>query len=473
MERRLIWGPTYREMLHPEEIAPETRIRALAARDSDPLDAVNLYNITWKRPDGEPYYVVIPRELTGVDANIVAIYGRDFPTGSHKVGATYSVSMEAQLAADARPGENTLVFPSTGNYGIGGAWVGPRMGYDTLVVLPELMSRERFEKIAAYGARYVKTSGCESSVKEIYDKCGELRQDPRVRVLNQFETMGNYRFHYFVTGNTIAELMNLLEARGIGNGKCAAFVSAMGSGGTIAAGDRLKQVFPESRIVGLEPVQCPTLYCNGYGDHDIQGIGDKHVTWIHNVRNMDAVMCVDDMECKLMLQVLSGPVGMEYLAGQAGPSGGGAGLDEGVVRDLSTMFGISGVCNLIGAIKTAKYYGLSPSDTVVTVLTDGIDRYYSVMDQITQRFGPLTRESARQRHQTILLGAKTDYIQEGTALNRHRWFNLKYYTWVEQQGKTVDELNAQRSQSWWKDQQAKVDEVDRELREARDRDGNV
>jgi len=477
--KELVWGPTYEEMLHPDRVDPGVREKALQTAASDPLAPVNLFNITWRNRaveaetvDGrqgvrEPFYVVIPKEITGVDANIVALYGRDFPTGSHKVGATYSVSMEAQLAGEARPGENTLVFPSTGNYGIGGAWVGPRMGYDTLVILPELMSRERFELIADFGARYVKTPGGESSVREIYQKCWELREDPRIRVLNQFEAMANYRFHYCCTGNTVAEMMGLLKARGIGNGRCAAFVSAMGSAGTIAAGDRLKQVFPETRIVGLEPIQCPTLYCNGYGDHDIQGIGDKHVTWIHNVLNMNALMCVDDMECELMLQVLSDPVGVEYLAGETGA--GGAGVDEAMVRDLSTMFGISGVCNLIGAIKTARYYRLGPDETVVTVLTDGIDRYYSVMGQLTRQFGPLTSDVARERHRSILLGANLDYIQEGTALNRDRWFNLKYYTWVEQQGKTVAELDAQRSQSWWKDQQDLVAEIDGGLAGARER----
>jgi cysteine synthase len=238
--------------------------------DENPLDAVNLYNIIWRR-DGSPYHIVLPKALTGVDANIVAIYSREFPTGSHKVGATYSVTMETQLCGESVPGENTLVFPSTGNYGIGGAWVGPRMGYDTLVVLPELMSKERFEKIASYGARFVKTPGCESSVKEIFDKCKELRQDPKVRVLNQFETMANYRFHYYVTGNTVAELMSSLKDKGVGDGSCSAFVSAMGSGGTIAAGDRLKQVFPGCLTIGLSRSSA-YLVQQRYGDHDIQAL---------------------------------------------------------------------------------------------------------------------------------------------------------------------------------------------------------
>ena len=460
MSEDLVWGPTFEEMLHPEKIRPDIRREALVARESDPLSRTNLFNITWKQDRGAPSHLVLPGELTGVDANIIVLYARDFPTGSHKVGATYSVTMEHQLRGEITPGVDTLVFPSTGNYGIGGAWVGPRMGYDTVVVLPELMSKERFEKIAAYGARFIKTPGCESSVKEIFDKCKELSRSPTNKILNQFQEMSNYRFHYYVTGNTIAELVSDLAKRGIGNGKVAAFVSAMGSAGTIAAGDRLKQVFPDELTVGLEPIQCPTLYCNGYGDHDIQGIGDKHVTWIHNVLNMDCLMCIDDMECKLGLQLLTDPVGMDYLVQHAG-------IDPAVVETMSTIFGISGVCNLLGAIKTAKYYGLRRGDNVVTILTDTIARYRSVMADLDRRFGRLNTIASAQRYYSIFQNVKLDYVQEATRNNRDRWFNLKYYTWVEQQGKTVEELNAQRDPEWWLAEQAKVEETDRMLREAR------
>lgn len=457
---QLIWGPTYEEMLHPERIAPQVRERAFKAREAAPLDPVNLYNITWRKPDGTPCYFVLPKELTGVDANIVVLYGRDFPTGSHKVGATYAVTMENQLAGNIEPGRDTLVYPSTGNYGIGGVWVAGRMGYDAVVILPENMSRERFALIESYGGRYIKTPGCESSVREIYEKCKELAQQPHIRVLNQFEVMANYRFHYYVTGNTIAELVQALKFRGLGDGRCAAFVSGMGSAGTIAAGDQLKEVFPETKIVGLEPIQCPTLYCNGYGDHDIQGIGDKHVTWIHNVLNMDALVCIDDMEAKLGLQLLTDPAGMEYLTSRAG-------IREEAVREMATIFGISGVANVLGAIKVAKYWRLPGSANVVTVLTDSIDRYRSVMADLNRRFGPFDREQAAARFYGIFRGVKLDYIQEGTRLNRERWFNLKYYTWVEQQGKTVEELDAQRSPSWWAEERAKVAAIDAQLRRVR------
>ena len=376
----MITGPTFEEMLHPHKIAAATRAKALAARSADPLDPINLFNITWRDASDKIYHVVLPKSLTGVDAEIVVIYGKEFPSGSHKVGAAYSVLLELELFGEVDPKVHTLVWPSTGNYGIGGAWVGGRMGCQSIVVLPEGMSRERFERIQSYGATINKTTGSESNVKEIYDETHRLTaSDPNIRILNQFEVMGNYRFHYHVTGNTIVELAADLQARGIGNGKVAAYVSAMGSAGTIAAGDRLKQVWPDHKIVGLEPIQCPTLYNNGYGTHDIQGIGDKHVTWIYNVLNMDALMCIDDMECKKGLQVFAESGARETLVERYG-------VEPELVEQLGGLFGISGICNILGAIKTAKYYNLGAGETVVTVATDALDRYHSVMGAMAQQF---------------------------------------------------------------------------------------
>jgi cysteine synthase len=451
----VILGPTFEEMLHPDKIAPETRRRALEMMTRDPLDPINLFNITWRDGDNKIHYFVMPKQLTGVDANIVVLYGKDFPTGSHKVGAAYSVLVEKELFGEVDPSTHTLVWPSTGNYGIGGAWVGCRMGFDAIVVLPRGMSAERFKQIESYGARIIKTPGSESNVKEIYDETHRLRQDPKVRILNQFEVMGNYRFHYHVTGNTVVELAKELARQGIGDGRVSAFCSAMGSAGTIAAGDRLKQVWPDHRIVGLEPIQCPTLYINGYGSHDIQGIGDKHVTWIHDVMNMDAIMCLDDIECKKGLQLLTEEAGWETLTKRFG-------VPETCVQTMSEIFGISGVCNVLGAIKTAKFYGMGKKDTIVTICTDNIDRYHSVMADMTRTFGRMDGAEATARAH-VFLDQKTDWIHEGTIEMRRQWHNLKYYTWVEQQGKSVEELNAQLNADWWQAEQAKVDEIDRKL----------
>ena len=460
-KKTLITGPTFEEMLHPWTIDPATRALALEKKQSDPLDPINLYNITWRDANNQIYHEVLPHELTGVDAEIVVLYAKDFPTGSHKVGAAYSVLLEKELSGEVDPSVHTLVWPSTGNYGIGGAWVGCRMGFDAIVILPEEMSKERFEQIRSYGARIIATPGSESNVKEIYDKTWELRRaDPNVRVLNQFEVMGNYRFHYYVTGNTIVELAEELAQRGVGRGRVDAFVSAMGSAGTIAAGDRLKQVWPDHRIIGLEPIQCPTLYSNGYGAHQIQGIGDKHVTWIHNVLNMDAIMCIDDMDSVRGLQMLVEEPGKKVLAEEYG-------IPQEKVQKLSEIFGISGVCNVIGAIKTAKYYGYGKGDVIVTILTDAIDRYYSVMEWLTEKEGPMDETEAKLRVESIFHRATTDWVREGTVHARQCWHNLKYYTWVEQQGKTVEELNAQRDPAWWLAEQAKVAEIDRMLQELR------
>ncbi|MGA2819964.1 MAG: pyridoxal-phosphate dependent enzyme [Anaerolineales bacterium] len=457
---QLVIGPTFEEMLHPDRIEATRRQRALGMLKKDPLDPINLYNITWRDGRNRIMFEIIPPELTGVEAPIVVLYGRDFPTGSHKVGAAYSCLVEKEIFAEVDPAVNTLVWPSTGNYGIGGAWVGCRMKFDSVVVLPEMMSKERFDQIASYGARVIKTPGSESNVKEIYDKTWELRKDPKVRVLNQFEEMGNYRFHYHVTGNTIVELAEELQKQGIGKGKIAAFVSAMGSAGTIAAGDRLKQVWPDHKIVGLEPVQCSTLYNNGYGSHDIQGIGDKHVTWIHHVGNLDAIMCIDDIECKKGLQLLTEEAGWKILADRLS-------IPTAKIKKLSTIFGISGVCNLLGSIKTAKHFGLGSSDVIVTICTDTIERYRSVMADLTRTYGRMNGAEAQARTESIFLGQKTDWIKDGTPGMRRQWHNLKYYTWVEQQGKTVEELNAQWSEEWWARHQQRVGEIDKRIRELR------
>lgn len=454
---KMIFGPTFAEMQDPTKIPSDIRNKALAAKQTDPLNPINLYNITWKNAQNRVNYVVLPKELTGIEANIIVLYGKEFPTGSHKVGPTYSIAMEKQLAGEIEPGRDTLVWPSTGNFGIGGAWVGPRLGYDSLVLLPEMMSQERFDKITSYGAKYIKTVGCESNVKEIYDKTKELSAaDVKNKILNQFQEFGNYRFHYAVTGNSIAEAVKELAERGHGNGRVAAFVSAMGSSGTIAAGDRIKQVFSEAKTIGLEPIQCSTMYNNGYGGHDIQGIGDKHVTWVHNVLNMDAIICIDDIECKKGLQLLTEEIGMKVLEERYG-------VAREILEPLSQIFGISGICNVLGAIKTAKYYEFGKRENIVTVATDSLDRYPSVLQELTKKYGQMDEVEAAVRTVSIFHNAKLDWIKEATMDVKKSWLNLKYYTWVEQQGKTVDELNAQRDPEFWLAHQEKISDIDKQI----------
>lgn len=462
MNSQFYYGPTYSEMLHPETIRSDIRQKALRLNKDDPLDPINLFNITWRGPDGQIYAQVLPKELTGVDTPIVVMYAKDFPTGSHKVGATYSILFEKQLTGEVNPSIHTLVWPSTGNYGIGGAWVGCRMKFDCVVILPEEMSQERFDIVTRYGARLIKTPGCESNVKEIFDKSKELKQnDPdRVRILNQFCEFGNYRFHYHVTGNAAAELAGDLHKQGVGSGRVSAFVSSMGSSGTIGAGDRLKHIWPDHKIVGLEPIQCPTLYSNGYGGHNIQGIGDKHVTWIHNVMNMDMLACIDDRECEEGLQLLTEEAGWKTLISRYG-------IPEETVLKMSKIFGLSGICNVLGAIRTAKYYEMNKDDLIVTVCTDAIDRYHTEMTKLNLREGVMDEARAYMRAEAVFRRQKLDHMMEGTTAIRKQWHHLKYYTWVEQQGKTVAELNASQHQDFWMQEAEKAAEMDAALRTAR------
>jgi cysteine synthase len=443
-----LFGPTFTEMKDPSRIPPEVRRKAREAR-ARPLDPLNLWNLSWKA-DGDVPYTVLPEALTGVWAPIVVLSGRKFPTGSHKVGPAYSILVEKQVEGACAPGQHTLVFPSTGNFGIGGAWVGPRMGYRSLVVLPEDMSAERFEKIREYGAEVVATPGSESNVKEIYDKVKELRENPVNRPLNQFEEFANYRFHFHCTASAADEVLGKL---GLG---CGAFVSALGSAGTIGAGEALKRGHPGCATVAVEPVQCPTLYNVGFGAHRIEGIGDKHVTWIHNVWATDLLVCVDDQECLEGLQLLQH--GTEVLAGE--------GVDPALAGRLIDFFGISGVCNVLAAIKTARYYGLGPKEAVVTVATDGFDRYPSVLRRLSDEQGPMNRDTARRRL-SIFRGQKSDWILEATREVRRRWHNQKYFTWVEQQGKSVADLQAQEDPAFWISHQERAFVIDRRILERR------
>ena len=452
MKTNFVYGPTFAEMRDPSRIKNDVRKQALELKRKDPLHSLNLFNITWKQDDLSIPHVVLPHELTGVDANIVVMIARHFPTGAHKVGPAYSCLIEKQIAGELLPGRDRLVFPSTGNYGIGGAWVGPRMNYESLVVLPAEMSAERFQKIEGYGAQVVKTPGSESNVKEIYDKVNELKRDAKNKILNQFAEFGNYRFHYDVTGHAAMEVV-----KGIGDDKVAAFVSAMGSAGTIAAGDFLKQKFSGCKIVGLEPVQCPTLYNAGFGAHAIEGIGDKHVTWIHNVLNMDWLICIDDWQCLKGLQLLQ--EGTDVLIEE--------GVPEKIAKGFVDTFGVSSVCNILGAIKTAKLLRLHKGQNVVTVATDGFDRYPSVIERLSQTIGKMTEGEAHRRMDIFRKVDISDWVQEGPPYHRERWHNQKYYTWVEQQGKSVDELRALANPEFWLKEQAKTADIDKKLAKAR------
>ena len=374
--------PTFAQMRHPETApdAVKARLKTVGLWDVDPA---NLFRITWKNDPqsglfGNPNYVEIPSVITGVKARIIGLVGKYFPTGAHKVGAAFACLVPRLVSGEFDPDHHKAVWPSTGNYCRGGAFDSAVLGCTAIAILPENMSQERFTWLAQIGSEVIATPGCESNVKEIYDKCWELKQDPRHMIFNQFEEFGNPVWHYNVTGPALEDVFNLVKTPGA---RLAGYVSATGSAGTIAAGDYLKSVHPGSKTVATEALQCPTLLMNGFGDHRIEGIGDKHVPWVHNVRNTDAVAAVDDEDCMRILRLFNEPAGQAYLAGM--------GVDQATIAKLG-LLGISGICNLLAAIKAAKYWELNENDILVTIFTDSVEMYRSRLAEQTEAHGAFT-----------------------------------------------------------------------------------
>ncbi len=456
VRERHIVIPTYAQMKNPELI-PATVKEQLSKIGLWDVNPRNLFRITWHNqptPQGGSYgpvnYMELPKSLTGVDARIIVLIGKWFPTGAHKVGAAFSCLVPRLVTGQFDPTTQKAVWPSTGNYCRGGAYDSALLGCDSIAILPEGMSRERFEWLAKIAGEVIATPGTESNVKEIFDKCWELRKSGQdLMIFNQFEEFGNYLWHYEVTGHAMEEVLKQVMGpqdayRGM--------ASATGSAGTIASGDYMKQVFPESKIVASEALQCPTLLENGFGSHRIEGIGDKHVPWIHNVKNTDMVVAIDDAAVVNLARLFNEPAGREYLTSQ--------GVAEDVVCRLDLM-GFSGISNVLSAIKFSKYYELGENDIVLTVLTDSMELYGSRLREMRQESGEYTPRDAAAHFARYLQGQSTDNLLELTYVDRRRVHNLKYFTWVEQQGKTYDEINAQWYQrDYWAGVPNQVEEID-------------
>jgi cysteine synthase len=434
--------PTFRQLRDPGLIpdAVKQKLKGVGLWDVNP---VNLFRITWKNDlktglYGKVNFVEIPPAITGVNARIIGLTGKYFPTGAHKVGAAFGCLVPRLVSGQFDPEIHKAVWPSTGNYCRGGAFDCALLHCAAIAILPEEMSRERFEWLKEIGAQVIATPGCESNVKEIYDKCWELRKDPANIIFNQFDEFGNSIFHYNVTGPAIEEVF-----AGLGDARLrpAAFISATGSAGTIAAGDFLKKKHPGLRIVATEALQCPTLLMNGFGGHRIEGIGDKHVPWVHNVRNTDAVAAIDDEDCMRVLRLFNEPAGREYLAT--------LGADTGSLESLS-LLGISSICNLLAAIKTAKHFDLDERDAIFTVFTDSTDLYKSRLDQLRKERGTYRLVDAAKDHAGPVAHQGIENFKELTYPDRKAIHNLKYYTWVEQQGKTAEELRQQWDPEYWR-----------------------
>jgi cysteine synthase len=449
--------PTIEEQVHPDRISAKVtdRLRRIGLWDVDPL---NLFRVTWKNAPtasgglfGPVNFLELPPALTGVDAHILALAGKWFPTGSHKVGATFGCLVPRLVTGQFDPTSHKAVWPSTGNFCRGGAYNATLLGCESIAILPEGMSRERFAWLATVAGEVIKTPGCESNIKEIFDECWRLRRTrDDVVVFNQFEEYGNYLWHYHVTGEAVAEV---LAARPSDAGRLAAFVSQSGSAGTLAAGDYLKERFPQCRVVAGEALQCPTLLLSGYGDHRIEGIGDKHVPWIHNVRSTDIVAAIDDAACLALVRLFNEPVGTRYLLAQGVP---------GAVVERLPLLGISGIGNLLSAVKTAKYLELTSRDVVVTVLTDSMELYGTRLEEMRATHGPYGEAQAAADYHRYLLGESTANLLELTHPDRKRVHNLKYFTWIEQQLKDLAELKAQWDQypEFWARIQGQAAEID-------------
>jgi cysteine synthase len=433
--------PTFGQMRNPQAIpaAIQERLKKAGLWELNP---VNLFRITWKNEPkengglfGSPNYIELPPALTGVAARIICMVGKYFPTGCHKVGASFGCLTPRLVTGQFDASAQKAVWPSTGNYCRGGAFNSKLLAVDSVAILPKGMSRERFEWLQTVATEIIATPGTESNVKEIFDKVHELKATRNdVMIFNQFDEMGNYLWHYSVTGPAIAEVIDSMARDSAGlnfTGVCL----TSGSAGTLASGDFLKQQYPQSRLAVGEALQCPTILANGFGAHRIEGIGDKHIPWVHNVKNTDMVIDIDDNDCMALLRLFNEEAGKEYLASKAA-------LSREQVDALSLM-GISGIANMLCCIKFAKYYGLGDHDVVATVLTDSLDMYRSRLDELREEEGPYTREKAAADCAASLHGESTDNMRELTMDDRKRVHNLKYYTWVEQQGKTSEELNGQ------------------------------
>lgn len=452
MNGKIPFGPTYNEMLHPETIEREIREQALNALKENELDPINLFNITWKNEKNEVNYLVFPKELTGIDANIIVMLGKYFPSGSHKVGPAYSTLIEGCVDGDITPGEHTILGPSTGNFGIGVSYICNLMGYDAKVIMPDNMSKERYERIRKYGAELVLTPGSESDVILTLEKTYELKKDPKNRALAQFELLPNYRFHRHVTGNSAIEAV-----KGIGNGRIACFTSAPGSAGTIAAGDQIKAAFPEAKLAALEPYECSTLATGGRGQHRIEGIGDKMCTLIHNVLTTDFIVSIYDDQTVQGLKVIHD--GTEILVKM--------GVPRETAEYMKNLLGPSGICNIIGAIKMAKYLRLGPDDNVVTIATDSFDRYNSVIEDLDRRYLEVEDFVLERWAKDIFLNADEKLIYDvRRKAEKERLFAQKEKDWLSF-GYSKEYLDSMKDMAFWDSEYEKINYYDEKIKEMR------
>lgn len=448
--------PTFAQMKDPS-LVPDKIKEELGGLGLWDITPRNLFRITWKNEpvdsgggfDGVNY-LELPPSLTGVDARIIALVGKWFPTGAHKVGAAFGCLVPRLVTGQFDPTLQKAVWPSTGNYCRGGAYDSSLLACDSIAILPEGMSKERFDWLASVAGETIKTPGSESNVKEIFDKCWELRESGEdLMIFNQFDEFGNYLWHYELTGHAMEEVLNAEMGP---DDRYRGVALTTGSAGTIGCGDYLKQLFPDSKVAAGEASQCPTLLENGFGAHRIEGIGDKHVPWIHNVKNTDMIIALDDNVIVNVARLFNEPAGQAHLVK--------SGVPESLVNQLD-LLGFSSIANLSMAIKFSKYYELGENDVVLTVFTDSIELYQSRLKEMHEEYGKYTEVNAAADFARYVQGLTTDDLLELRYTDRRRVHNLKYFTWVEQQGKTFDEINTLwYEDDFWTNIQGQVGEID-------------
>ena len=434
--------PKFSELADPHSTS-EKVVAGVGADDPDPA---NLFRVHWFNDAARtgrveiPGYLEVPQQLRGVEARILVALGNRFPmVRAHKVLAAYACLAPRVVTGAFDPTRDRAIWPSTGNYARGGVAISRIMGTRGVAVLPEGMSRERFQWLDAWiesPEDVIRTFGTESNVKEIYDTCNELSKDPTNVVLNQFSEFGNHLAHYRITGPALERIF-----QASGGARLAAFVAASGSAGTLGAGDFLKERHG-SRIVPVEALECPTMLYNGYGEHNIQGIGDKHIPLIHNAMNSDDAVAITDRATDSLLLLFNTSPGKELLAK--------TGAAPELIESLSHL-GLSSIANVLASIQVARQHGLGPDDVIITVATDGSEMYRSEIERICARDHPqgFDGRSAREVFSTFIEEGQTGELLELGEGGRRRIFNLGYYTWVEQQGVAFADFEKRRHQEFW------------------------
>jgi cysteine synthase len=464
--------PTFAQLADPFSV-PLDALAGLAEVDPDAPDPRNLFRVHWHNGADRvtrvplPDHLLLTTELTGVEAPIVVALADRFPMiASHKVLAAYGCLAPRLVTGGFDPTSQRAVWPSTGNYCRGGVAISRIMGCRGVAVLPEGMSTERFDWLESWVSDpqdVIRTPGTESNVKEIYDRCAELAQDEQNVILNQFSEFGNHLVHYLATGQALERLAVALAEERTGL-RAWGFVSASGSAGTLGAGDYLKERHG-TRIVAVEALECPTMLENGFGEHNIQGIGDKHIPLIHNVMNSDYVVAVSDRATDQLNVVFNTAAGRAFLADRRS-------VPQALLDQLGSL-GLSSICNVVAAIKVARQANLGPDDLLLTVATDGAPMYASELHKVVWRDFPdgFDEAAAAQAFGEHLLGAGAEHVLELTERERTRIFNLGYYTWVEQQGVSIADFVARREQQTWAEIRAVLPALDALIAEFNARTG--